>query len=310
MAEKASVREVGLRDGLQLAKDFLDTQIKLEWARAEAAAGVREIEVTSFVPPHVIAQFSDAGTVASTALTIPGLLASALIPNLRGAQTGFDLGVAKLNFVCSASEAHNQANVRRSTDESLADFDRIMDERKARGLDGKTAIAGGIATSFGCTIQGAVPEERVLAIASAYAEAGADEIMVADTVGYANPNQVRRILAAVVREVAPLPVAAHFHDTRGLGLANVVAALDAGVRLFDSSLAGLGGCPFAPGASGNINTEDCVYLLESMGFDTGVDLDALLRLRERLPQWLPQEKLTGAIERAGLPKTFVCAHAA
>lgn len=310
MAEKATVREVGLRDGLQLAKDFLDSEFKLEWARAEAAAGVREIEVTSFVPPHVIAQFSDAKTVAETALTIPGLLASALIPNLRGAQTGFDLGVAKLNFVCSASEAHNQANVRRSTDESLADFSRIMEERRARGLLGKTAIAGGIATSFGCTIQGPVPEERVLAIASAYAQAGADEIMVADTVGYANPNQVRRILAAVVREVAPLPVAAHFHDTRGLGLANVVAALDAGVRLFDSSLAGLGGCPFAPGASGNINTEDCVYLLESMGFDTGIDLDLLLRLRQRLPQWLPQEKLTGAIERAGLPKTFVCAHAA
>jgi hydroxymethylglutaryl-CoA lyase len=308
LTETVTIREVGLRDGLQLVQTVLPTETKLAWAREEAAAGMHEIEVTSFVPPSVIAQFADAAEVMTAARQIPGLLATSLVPNSRGARTGFDLGAAKLNFVCSASEAHNLANVHRTTDASLEDFRRIVEERRARGLEGKTLLAGGIATSFGCTIQGEVSEDRVIEIAHVYAQAGADEIMVADTVGYANPAQVRRLMSRIVAEVAPLPVAAHFHDTRGLGLANVVAALEAGVRHFDASLAGLGGCPFAPGASGNIDTEDCAFLLESMGLSTGLDLQALFRLRARIADWLPGEDLRGATFKAGLPKTFCPVH--
>jgi hydroxymethylglutaryl-CoA lyase len=305
MRERAYLREVGPRDGIQLVKKFLPTEHKLDWCRAEAAAGVREIEVTSFVPASVVPQFADAAEVARSALAIPDVQISALIPNVKGAQRGFDLGVPMLNFVVSASEAHNMANVRRSTDDSIAEFRKIMAERDARGLKGRTRIAAGIATAFGCTIQGEVPEARVVKVAVFLAQAGADMIYLADTVGYGNPGQVRRLFSQVCKEVAPLKVGAHFHDTRGLGIANVTAGLDVGVRHFDASLAGLGGCPFAPGATGNINAEDCAFLLESMGFDTGIDIDALRELRKRVEAWLPGELFFGMVARAGLPKTFV-----
>ena len=309
MRERAYLREVGPRDGIQLIKQILPTEQKLEWCRAEAAAGVREIEVTSFVPAKVVPQFADAEEVARAALGIPDVEVSALIPNLKGAQRGFDLGVPMLNFVVSASEAHNKANVRRTTDDSIAEFRKIIAERDARGLKGKARIAGAVATAFGCTIQGQVPEPRVIEVASLLAQAGADMIYLADTVGYGNPAQVRRLFSAVAKEVAPLKVGAHFHDTRGLGIANVTAALDVGVRHFDASLAGLGGCPFAPGATGNINAEDCAFLLESMGFDTGVDIEALSQLRSRVESWLPGERFFGMVARAGLPKTFARASA-
>jgi len=305
MRERAYLREVGPRDGIQLVKQFLPTERKLEWCRAEAEAGVREIEVTSFVPASVVPQFADAAEVVRGVSTIQDVQISALIPNVKGAQRGFDLGVPMLNFVVSASEAHNMANVRRTTDESIAEFRKIIAERDRRGLKDKTRIAGGIATAFGCTLQGEVPETRVIEIARLLAQAGADMIYLADTVGYGNPAQVRRLFAAAVKEVRPLKVGAHFHDTRGLGIANVTAALDVGIQHFDASLAGLGGCPFAPGATGNINAEDCAFLLESMGFDTGIDIEALRQLRKRIEAWLPGEAFFGMVARAGLPKTFV-----
>ncbi|MCC7348920.1 MAG: hydroxymethylglutaryl-CoA lyase [Variibacter sp.] len=304
MRDQAQVREVGPRDGIQLVKTVLTTEQKLAWIAKEAAAGVRHFEATSFVPPHIIAQFADAAEVARGALQVPGIEAAVLVPNLKGAQRAFEVGVPKVNFVLSASEQHNLANVRRSTEESLADFRRIIAERDARGLKGKVLVNGGIATSFGCTIQGAVPEKRVIEIAGILAEAGAGEVSLADTVGYANPAQVRRIFAGVRKVTGSVPLAAHFHDTRGLGIANVSAAVDAGVLRFDASLAGLGGCPFAPGATGNIDTEDCVFLLESLGFDTGIDLDKLIAVRAEVEPWLPGEKFFGMVARAGLPKTF------
>ena len=275
MSERAEIREVGLRDGLQLVKTILSTEQKLEWCRRAAQAGMAEIEVTSFVPPKVVAQFVDADAVAHGATMIGGFTAAALVPNLRGAERAFETGIAKINYVLSASEAHNQANVRRSTQESLDDFVRIVALRDevAKGNKGKISIGAGIATAYGCTISGAVSEKRVLQIAEQLARSGADEIIVADTVGYANPAQVERLMRAVVCAVGSRPVACHFHDTRGLGLANVTAALNAGVRRFDASLGGLGGCPFAPGATGNINTEDCVFLLESLGYETGIDIE-------------------------------------
>jgi hydroxymethylglutaryl-CoA lyase len=301
MRPHATIREVGLRDGLQLVKSFLATERKIAWCREEVAAGLAEVEVTSFVPPSVVPQFADAAEVAQAAVAIDGLAVAALVPNLKGATRGFDAGVGKINVVLSASEAHNLANVRRSTAESLADFGRIIAERKARGL--ATKVVAGIATTFGCTIQGHVPEAQVLRLVESLAAAGADEIALADTVGYANPAQVKRIFSAVAA-IFDKPIYAHFHDTRGLGLANVSAAVDAGVTRFDASIGGLGGCPFAPGASGNIDTEDCAFLLESLGFDTGLDIDKLVALRARVAQWLPQERVGGMIAQAGLPKTF------
>lgn len=301
--QTARVREVGPRDGLQMVKTVLSTDRKLEWCRLAAAAGMHEIEVTSFVPPSVVPQFADAAEVARGAVALGGFRAAALVPNLKGAQRAMDAGVPVINYVLSASEAHNLANVRRTTDQSLAGFADIVAARNG-ATGARTALGGCIATAFGCTIQGDISEARVLEIAARYAEMGADEIVVADTVGYADPFQVRRVMTAVLREVAPLPVACHFHDTRGLGLANVTAAVEVGVLSFDASIGGLGGCPFATGASGNIDTEDTAFLLESLGFDTGIDILALVALRDRIAGWLPDERLGGAIARAGLPKIF------
>jgi hydroxymethylglutaryl-CoA lyase len=308
MTAKVYLREVGLRDGLQLAKLFLPTERKIEWLTAEAATGVKAFEITSFVPPKVVPQFADAAAVSCDALSIPGLDISALIPNLKGAELGIAAGITRLNFVLSASEEHNLVNVRRSTRDSIAEFARLNDLR-ATHAGTRLVLAGGIATAFGCTISGAVDEGRVIAIASELISLGADQLIIADTVGYATPRQVKRLLANIVCEAGGRQVIAHFHDTRGTGLANVVAALEAGVTGFDASLGGLGGCPFAPGATGNINMEDTAYLLESMGLDTGIDIDALIALRKHVEPWLPQEKFTGGLARAGLPKNFSSARA-
>ena len=303
MREKAYLREVGLRDGLQMVRCILSSDRKVEWCREEAAAGVGEIEVTSFVPPKIVPQFADAVEVAERTGKIGGFRLSALVPNLKGAERGFELGVHKLNYVLSASETHNLANVRRSTEDSIEDFRRIVQARAHRGL-GKVLLGAGVATAFGCTMEGAVDEGRVVEIIDRLLDAGADEIIVADTVGYGNPAQVRRLMGRVVERCGDVPVAAHFHDTRGLGLANVTAAVEAGVRRFDASLGGLGGCPFAPGATGNIDSEDCAFLLESMGFDTGIDIDALIALRQKVETWLPDEKFYGMVAKAGLPKHY------
>jgi hydroxymethylglutaryl-CoA lyase len=304
MGESVRVREVGLRDGLQLVRTVVPTERKLEWCRRAVGVGIAEMEITSFVPAKIIPQFGDAAEVALGAHSIQSLDASVLVPNLKGAERAFEVGVPKINYVLSASEHHNLANVRRNTAESLADFARIVAARDARRDPDRIAIAGGLATAFGCAIAGEVCQNRVLEIADTLLATGADELIIADTVGYANPAQVRSLVGAVVRRAGDVPVVAHFHDTRGLGLANVVAALDIGVRAFDASLGGLGGCPFAPGATGNINTEDCVYLLQSMGYETGIDIDGLIGLRALVGPWIPEETLTGAVARAGLPNTY------
>lgn len=297
-----TLREVGLRDGLQSLKHFMPTSAKCDWIAAEHAAGVDEIEVTSFVPPKLLPQFADAEEVVTFALGLPGLTVAALMPNLRGAERGLALGVHKLNYVLSISESHNQSNVRRSTQESIDDFSRIV--AAVRAADKPPVLCCGLATAFGCTFEGAVDEDRVRRIAGEIAAAGADEIMLADTVGYAAPDAIARVFAAVKREVGDMIVGAHFHDTRGLGIANVKAALDVGVRHFDASLAGLGGCPFAPGATGNIVSEDFVFLCESLGYDTGIDIECLVAVRPILAANLPGTELLGNVARAGLPKHF------
>lgn len=303
------VCEVGLRDGLQLVPEFFPTAEKRAWIDAEAMAGISEIEVTSFVPARIAPQFVDAEEVVRHALGIPGLTVLALTPNLKGAERGFALGVHKLNFVMSVSRTHNLKNVRREREESIADFQRIAALRDARPDGSRPALIGGLSTALGCSYEGRIAVDDVRRYAALLAEAGADEIVVADTVGYADPAQVRATFKAVMSEVAALPVRAHFHDTRGTGLANVLAALDCGVRAFDASLGGLGGCPFAPGASGNIVMDDLCFMLDSMGMRTGVDLEKLLAVRDIAVRNLPGTQFHGAVAKAGLPKHYVPAAA-
>jgi len=303
------VCEVGLRDGLQLVSTFFPTAQKLAWIRAEAAAGVREIEVTSFVPPKLVPQFVDAEQVVREALQLPGLSVMALIPNMKGAERGFALGVHQLNFVMSVSRTHNLKNVRREREESVADLKRIVEARNAQPKGRRPSIVGGLSTALGCSYEGRVPVDDVRRYAGELAACGVDEILVADTVGYGDPAQVRTVFKAVMAEVGSLPVGAHFHDTRGTGLANVAAALDVGVRRFDASLAGLGGCPFAPGASGNIVMDDLVFMLDSMGLRTGIDLQKLFQVREIVSRNLPGIDLYGAVAKAGLPTKYVSADA-
>ena len=305
MRQKISVREVGLRDGLQIHPTFMPTDEKLAWIAAEAAAGVREIEVTSYVPPKLIPQFADAEAVTLGALAIPGLTVAALIPNLRGAQRGVELGVHKLNFVMSVSETHNMKNVRRLPADSVADFRAIVELAKAQPQGKRPIIVGGLSTALGCSYEGRIAVSQVVKYATQLMEAGADELVVADTVGYADPRLVREVFRAVLAEVGDTPVGAHFHDTRGTGLANVSAALDCGITRFDASLAGLGGCPFAPGASGNIVMEDLCFMLDSMGLDTGVDLERLVEVRKIVARSLPDIPMQGALAKAGLPRNYV-----
>ncbi|MBI2293177.1 MAG: hydroxymethylglutaryl-CoA lyase [Betaproteobacteria bacterium] len=303
------VREVGLRDGLQIHPTFMPTDSKIAWIEAEAAAGVAEIEVTSYVPSKLIPQFADAEEVTRRALGVAGLTVAALIPNSRGAERGIALGVHKLNFVMSVSRTHNLKNVRREREESVADFRKIVEMVRALPAGTRPKIVGGLSTALGCSYEGRVAVADVVRYAVQLVEAGADEIVVADTVGYADPVQVRTVFKAVMAELGALPIAAHFHDTRGTGLANVGAAVECGVRRFDASLAGLGGCPFAPGASGNIVMDDLCFMLDSMGLRTGVDLERLLQVRNIVQAALPDIEMHGALARAGLPRNYVRAGA-
>jgi hydroxymethylglutaryl-CoA lyase len=298
------VREVGLRDGLQSVKKILPTEIKKEWLDREVATGISEIEVSSFVPQKVIPQFFDAPEVVAHALTKKGVKVHTLVPNLKGAERAVEHKVHQINFVLSASESHNRNNVRRSVDESLADLEKIV--ALVRGLppERRPRLCGGLATAFGCTIEGPVDEARVLSLVERLAALGVDDIALADTVGYANPAAIKRVFTAAAKIAGTIPLSGHFHDTRGLGLANVTAALEAGVRSFDASIGGFGGCPFAPGATGNITLEDLVYMLEAMGLRTGVDVAKLIELRAWVKEQLPDDPFAGAIAKAGLAKNY------
>ncbi|MBN9260553.1 MAG: hydroxymethylglutaryl-CoA lyase [Hyphomicrobium sp.] len=301
---KVIVREVGLRDGLQLVKSFVPTETKIKWLKAVAAAGVPEVEVTNFVPAKVIPQFADAAEVAKASLDVPGPRMCALAPNRKGAENMLAAGIRKINFVLSVSEGHNLANVRKTPDQSFAEFESVVALRNEKPEYKDVVIQGCLATSFGCTIEGSVDPKRVVSFAERYLALGADEITLADTVGYAGPGAVKSLFDEVVKLAAGKPVYCHFHDTRGLGLANAYAALEAGVTGFDASTGGLGGCPFAPGASGNIVMEDLVFMLEKQGIRTGVDLELYREARRIAETALPDESFYGTIFRAGLPKGF------
>ena len=297
------ISEVGPRDGLQSVKTTMPTADKLRWIDALAAAGLREIEVASFVPAQLLPQMADAAQVVQHALRHTGVCIMALVPNLRGAQAALQAGAQKLTLPVSASPAHSVANVRKTPEAMVEEVKAVVQLRNdtAPGV----LVEVGMSTAFGCTLQGTVPEDDVLRLARLLAEAGVDEIGLSDTTGMGNPAQVRRLFQRLFQEVGPLTGSAHLHNTRGLGLANALAAYEAGVRTFDSSLGGLGGCPYAPGASGNVVTEDLVFMFEAMGVSTGIDLPRLMAARKPLQDGLPGEPLYGMTPEAGLPKGWV-----
>ncbi|QFZ82097.1 hydroxymethylglutaryl-CoA lyase [Variovorax paradoxus] len=297
------ISEVGPRDGLQSVKATMPTADKLRWIDALYAAGVREIEVASFVPAKLLPQMADAAEVVRHAVTLPGLVVMALVPNRKGAQAALEAGVHKLTMPVSASVAHSLANVRKTPTEMVEEVRAIAELR--RTIAPQVKLEAGISTAFGCTLQGLVPEDDVIRLAAQCIEAGADESGLSDTVGYANPAQVRRLFQRLRAEIGVHAGAAHMHNTRGLGIANCLAAWDEGVRTFDASLGGLGGCPYAPGASGNAVTEDLVFMFEAMGVRTGIDLEKLIAARAPLKAGLPGEPVYGMTPEAGLPKGFV-----
>lgn len=299
------ISEVGPRDGLQSIGTVLPLSAKCEWITAEAAAGVTEIEVGSFVPIKLLPQLADTAQVVAHARTIPGLTVAVLVPNLKGAQAAVEAGAHKITVPISVSETHSLRNVRRTHAQMLDDVRGIVELLRTLQPSARPKLEGGLSTVFGCTIEGPVKESKVLELAELLMEAGCDEIGLADTTGYANPAQVKSLVTAVRRAVGEHALTGlHLHNTRGLGLANVLAGLEVGITTFDSSLGGLGGCPFAPGASGNIVTEDLVFMLEAMGLDTGIDLEALFAVRESLQRALPDEQLYGFTPLAGLPLGF------
>ena len=297
------ISEVGPRDGLQSVSRTMPTADKLRWIDALHAAGVREIEVASFVPARLLPQMADAAEVVRHAVTLPGLTVMALVPNRRGAQAALEAGVHKLTMPVSASRAHSLANVRKSPEEMVEEVRAIA--ALCREIAPHVKLEAGISTAFGCTLQGDVPEDEVIRLAVQCVAAGADESGLSDTVGYANPAQVRRLFRRLRAELGAQAGAAHMHNTRGLGLANCLAAYDEGVRTFDASLGGLGGCPYAPGASGNVVTEDLVFMFEAMGVRSGIDIERLLAARAPLIAGLPGEPVYGMTPEAGLPKGFV-----
>jgi hydroxymethylglutaryl-CoA lyase len=296
---RVSLREVGLRDGLQLVKTFPSTEAKQRWVRDEYAAGVRHFEVGSFLPAKTFPQFADVRDVIGSVAALPGAHGIALALNERGVNDALASGVGEVASVVSATEEHSQANAHRSRESAIANVRRLCELRDASPH--KPLVNAAISMALGCSIAGPVNPAEVLRLVDKCLEAGVDFVAIADTVGYAGPKQVAELARAVVKLSGAKPVCIHLHDTRGMGIANASAALDEGVRILDGSLGGLGGCPFAPGATGNVVFEDLAFLCESKGFATGIDLDRLIAVRAILREAMPNEPLYGAVARAGLP---------
>jgi hydroxymethylglutaryl-CoA lyase len=297
--DRVSLREVGLRDGLQLVKTFPSTAAKQRWIREEYAAGVRHFEVGSFLPAATFPQFADVRDMVRTVASLPGAHGIALALNERGVNEALASGVAEIATVVSATEEHSQANARRSREEAIANVRRLCELRDASAH--KPVVNAAISMALGCSIAGPVDPDEVIKLVEECLEAGVDFVAIADTVGYAGPKQVGELTKAAVKLSGAKPVCVHLHDTRGMGIANASAALDAGARILDGSLGGLGGCPFAPGATGNVVFEDLAFLCESKGFSTGIDIGKLVGVRAILRAEMPGEPLYGGLARAGLP---------
>tara|TARA_B100001059_G_scaffold197713_1_gene203279 strand:- start:1479 stop:2429 length:951 start_codon:yes stop_codon:yes gene_type:complete len=304
------VSEVGPRDGLQSIKRTMPTKAKLDWIQALAAAGLQEIEVGSFVSPRLLPQMADCDELVKESNKIKNLTVLALVPNLKGAERAIAAGARKLTMPPSASRTHGLNNIGKTPEEAIDEVERVCALRDTLPVKQRPEVEVGISTAFGCTLEGPVSEDWVIEMAGLLAKAGADSIGLSDTSGYANPNQIKRMFRRLRNEIGPEKMAgAHLHNTRGQGLANVVAALEEEVTTFDSSLGGLGGCPYAPGATGNIVTEDLVFMLEAMGLRTGIDIEALIAAREVLLHGLPEEMIYGSLPEVGLPKGFTYAKA-
>lgn len=290
------VSEVGPRDGLQSIKAIMPLEAKKAWITVEAAAGVREIEVGSFVPPSLLPQMADTAELVRFARTLPELNVVALVPNAKGAARAVEAGVHGMSLPFSMSEQHSLRNLRKTHAQMIEEISAVA----TIAQEARVHFAVGLSTAFGCTIEGHVPEDTVVRLAAAAAEAGAAEFSLSDTTGYADPAQVRRLVRKVRAAVGDRLTTLHLHNTRGLGLANALAGLDEGITTLDASLGGLGGCPYAPGASGNLVTEDLVLMLNAMGLRTGIDLEALLKVRSILAEALPDEPLYGFTPDAGI----------
>ncbi len=305
------ISEVGPRDGLQNCKATMPTEVKKRWIAALAATGIREIEVGSFVSPKLLPQMQDTGEITRFAKTLPGLTVAVLVPNLQGAEAAIAAGADKITLPLSVSETHSLRNIRRTHEQVIAEAHDIAALVRSLPAARRPHFEGSLSTAFGCTLEGSIPEATILGCAERLMAAGCDEVGLSDTTGYANPAAVRRLVRAVRGVVgANNLTGVHLHNTRGLGLANALAAFEEGITTFDSSLGGLGGCPTAPGASGNIVTEDLVFLFEAMGIATGIDLPALMATRQIVSDALPLEELFGFTPTAGLPLGFRPARAA
>ena len=296
------ISEVGPRDGLQNCDAIMPTADKKRWITALAAAGVKEIEVGSFVSPKLLPQMADTGEIVRHAIEIPDLEVAALVPNLKGAQLAIEAGADKITLPLSVSETHSLRNIRRTHDQVIEEAEAISTLIRGLPDSQRPHFEGSLSTAFGCTLEGPIDEAIILRSAERLMAAGCDEVGLSDTTGYGDPGSMKHLIRAVRATVGDENLTGvHLHNTRGLGLANILAAYEEGITTFDSSLGGLGGCPTAPGASGNVVTEDLVFMFESMGVDTGIDLDALMATREIVRAALPEEELYGFTPRAGLP---------
>lgn len=300
------ISEVGPRDGLQNIKSIMPGNEKMAWIHAAVDAGIREIEVGSFVPAKILPQLADTADIVSQSIVIEGLTVAVLVPNLKGAENAIRAGAHKITIPLSVSETHSLKNVNKTHEQMLSEIQKIAGLIAEQEKDRQPHFEGSLSTAFGCTLEGSIDEDSVVRLAEKLMQCGCDEVGLSDTTGYANPAQVKRLIKRVRTAVGNENLTGvHLHNTRGLGLANALAALEEGISTLDSSLGGLGGCPFAPGASGNIVTEDLVFMLEAMGYHTGIDLDKLLKVRDILAQALPEEELYGFTPDAGLPLGFV-----
>lgn len=299
------ISEVGPRDGLQNCKGIMPTALKSRWIQELSAAGVTEIEVGSFVSPKLLPQMADTGEIVREAKKIEGPEVAVLVPNLKGAKLAVEAGADKITLPMSVSETHSIRNIRRTHDQVIEEAVAITDMLNSLEPSKRPHFEGSLSTAFGCTLEGAIPDDVILRCATRLMEAGCSEVGVSDTTGYGDPASIKRLIRAVRAEVGEKNLTGvHLHNTRGLGLANALAAYEEGITTFDSSLGGLGGCPTAPGASGNIVTEDLVFMFESMGVSTGINLDKLMATRETLKEGLPDEPLYGFTPLAGLPLGF------
>lgn len=303
-----TISEVGPRDGLQSVATILSTEGKLAWIEAEYSAGVREIEVGSFVSPKQLPQMADTDAVVRGAQHLQDLVIAVLVPNVQGCEAALAAGAHKISIPLSLSETHSLKNVRRNHAQMLEEIRSCVKLVESIPVPTRPVFEVGLSTAFGCTLEGAVPESFVVEMAERVLDLGVAEVGLSDTTGMGNPAQLERLVTGIWRRCGESRLTGvHLHNTRGQGLANALRAVELGMTTLDSSLGGLGGCPSAPGASGNIVTEDLVFMLESMGYPTGIDIEALLIVREQVAALLPEEEWFGFIASAGLPKGFSAA---